>query len=366
MTKIRVLMISRTTLFSDPGGDTIQVKSTAKYLRELGVDVDIKLANETGIDYQSYDLLHLFNVIRPNDLLLHAAASGRPFVLSSIYVDYTEYERNSRNGIKGFLARMFNSFQIEYFKVIARALINGEKIVSARYLTMGHRKSMQWLLRNASCILPNSQNEMNRLEKDLKVSNRYRVVPNAIDRDRFRPVTVAGDRKGVLCVARIEGRKNQLSLIRAMQGLDIDLTIIGKASPNHQDYLRQCRESAAPNVQFLQQLPQEELRDHYSRAKVHVLPSWFETTGLSSLEAAYMGCNIVVTKKGDTEEYFNGFATYCEPADLNSIRSAVLHAYEQEYPEALRARIDNQFTWEETARITLEAYQDVLSKKRKN
>jgi glycosyltransferase involved in cell wall biosynthesis len=60
---------------------------------------------------------------------------------------------------------------------------------------------------------------------------------------------------------------------------------------------------------------------------VHVLASWFETTGLVSLEAAMMDCNVVVTKKGDTVEYFSDMAYYCEPDDINSIRNAIEKAY---------------------------------------
>ena len=43
--KINVLMIGRSTLDSSPGGDSVQLYSTAKYLKLLDVNVDIKLSN---------------------------------------------------------------------------------------------------------------------------------------------------------------------------------------------------------------------------------------------------------------------------------------------------------------------------------
>ncbi|MGC4059024.1 MAG: hypothetical protein QM743_13050 [Chitinophagaceae bacterium] len=55
----------------------------------------------------------------------------------------------------------------------------------------------------------------------------------------------------VMCVARIEGRKNQLNVIRALKGTDFQLYIVGKAAPNHQKYLEQCRQEAGPNVHFI-------------------------------------------------------------------------------------------------------------------
>jgi hypothetical protein len=63
---IKVLMISRATLFSSPGGDTVQVEETANYLRKIDVVADIKLSNEE-INFNGYDLVHFFNIIIPND-----------------------------------------------------------------------------------------------------------------------------------------------------------------------------------------------------------------------------------------------------------------------------------------------------------
>ncbi len=94
---------------------------------------------------------------------------------------------------------------------------------------------------------------------------------------------------------------------------------------------------------------------------MHVLPSWFETTGLSSLEAAAMGCNLVITRKGDTEEYFGDMAYYCEPDDISSIREAVLNAYSAPKNPKLKDHILENYTWNKTAEQTLNAYKTVLN-----
>ncbi|MEI6947310.1 glycosyltransferase family 4 protein [Paraflavisolibacter sp. H34] len=357
---MKVLMISRATLYSSPGGDTIQIESTAKYLRKLGVEVDIRLAHDVSIDYQAYDLLHLFNLIRPNDFVYHVKQSGKPFVLSTVYVDYSEYEKKNRQGFFGLMAKVLGKHKTEYVKVLARAILNGEKIVSPHYLFWGHKRSMKWLVKQASYLLPNSFSEMARVDRDLQVKKPFAVIPNAIDKEKFWSEKDPSKREGVICVARIEGLKNQLNLIRAMQGLDISLCLIGKVSPNHQSYYEQCIQAAGANVTFLDHISQQELKEIYRKAKVHVLPSWFETTGLSSLEAAFLGCNIVVTRKGDTEEYFGNYAFYCEPDDIDSIKKAVVRAYDLPYPAEFRDRIEKNYVWEVTAQKTLEAYKQVI------
>ena len=67
---MKVLFVSRATLFRDKGGDTIQLINTAFQLKRLGIEVDIKINNDM-IDYGQYDLIHFFNIIRPADILHH-------------------------------------------------------------------------------------------------------------------------------------------------------------------------------------------------------------------------------------------------------------------------------------------------------
>ena len=362
---VKILFISRATLYKDKGGDTVQLVNTARFLKTLGVDVTIRLCNEK-IDYSDYDLLHFFNIIRPADILTHVEKSGKPYVVSTIYVDYTEYEKKGRKGMAGLLFKTLSSDFIEYAKIMARFFTNGEKIISPGYVWLGQKKSVRKIIRAASMLLPNSTSEYNRLVSHYKVENRYTVIPNAIDPGLF---IMSSDRTKrmenlVICVGRIEGRKNQVNLIRALNNTKYHLVIIGSPSANQVKYYERCRRLAAGNIQFIHSLRQEELVHYYGRAKVHVLPSWFETTGLSSLEAAVMGCNIVITDKGDTREYFENDAYYCDPASAMSILEAVEKAANAGFSVHLRERILTQYTWPRAAKKTYEAYREILEDRR--
>src|SRR5690606_19648034 len=193
----------------------------------------------------------------------------------------------------------------------------------------------------------------------------YRVIPNGINISEVRAIYPDAPKyhNAVLCMARIEPIKNQLGLVRAMHGSGIPLFIHGKPSPNHAAYFEACRAAAAgdANIHIGSWLTAPELYAAYSAAKVHVLPSYFETTGLSSLEAAAMGCNIVVSPNGDTRDYFGDFAWYCDPSDPASIRAAVDAAYAAPFDERFRQLILNQFTWEKAAAVTKAAYEQVLA-----
>lgn len=358
---MKVLFIARSTLYKVRGGDTIQVLKTAEFLEKNNIQVAVRLTGEQ-IDYSGYDLLHFFNIIRPADILKHISASRKPYVISTIFVEYEEYERKVRGGITGRILNFFSPDLVEYLKVIARYVVNGEKIVSPAYLLLGQKRSIRKIIQQAALLLPNSENEYKRLYNKYKTGNKYKVIPNAIDPAIFSQAAlpVSRDNNLVICVGRIEGLKNQLNLVRALNNTKFRLIIIGNPGPNQLKYFEQCKHLAAPNISFIQGLTQEQLVPYYSQAKVHVLPSWFETTGLSSLEAAAMGCNIVITDKGDTREYFGSEAWYCDPISPASIFAAVEQAANAVSNQALAERIRKEYTWEVTARQTLNAYKEAL------
>lgn len=356
---LKVIMISRSSLYTVPGGDTVQVTETAKALRTLGLEVTIKLADEF-IDYNKFDLIHFFNIIRPNNISLHVKKSKLPYVISTIFVDYSEIEKSHRGFSFRLLSHTLGSDSLEYLKILARELLNGESVLDYSYYWKGHKKSVENLLNNASILLPNSHSEYERLKERYKFKNQYCVIPNAVSNDfHLNDQEEKVQRSGVLCIGRIEFIKNQLNLIKALRNTDISLKIIGKAAPNHHKYYQECKLQASENIQFLGQLSKEEIIQELKKAKVHVLPSFFETTGLSSLEAGALGCNIVITKKGDTEEYFKDLAYYCKPEDPTSIRESIQKALNAESNSELAKMIQEEYTWEKAAQKTLEAYQKI-------
>jgi len=356
---MKVLFISRSTLFTQRGGDTVQVENTAQQLSIAGIKVDVHIAGDK-IDYEQYDLIHFFNLTRPADILFHIARTNKPFVVSPILVDYAEYDKLHRPGLAGISFRFLSANGIEYIKTIARGIKANDTIKSFSYLLKGHRKSIITILKKTSMIISNSFMEYQQLVSSFSVAPEYFIAPNGIDSSLFQCHNIEKDPDLVICAARIEGIKNQLNLIKALNGTKYRLLIIGSPAVNQTDYYHQCKKLAAKNIEFIEHLPQNKLALFYQKAKVHVLPSWFETCGLSSLEAASMGCNIVVSNKGFVSEYFEDMAWYCDPASPASILKAVEDAAMNETKKDLQQKIVKNYTWKNAATKTAEAYHKVL------
>lgn len=356
---MKVAFITRSTLYTVPGGDTVQIMQTARHLAFMGIVTEIKLANE-HINYNSYDLLHFFNLCRPADILYHSHKTKKPFVISTILCNYSEYDQHHRTGL-GRLFKYLPADGVEYIKTIARYLLGRDELASFAYIWKGQRRSISDILSRAAMILPNSRSEYNRIIKEYPGDFKYMVIPNGTDEHLFKyDASVIKDERLVICVARIEGIKNQLNLIKALNNTPYRLLLIGAHAPNQVAYYQECRKTAASNITFINQVPQNELVKYYANAKVHVLPSWFETTGLSSIEAALMGCSLVISDKGDVREYFAGDAFYCDPAVPQSILAAIENAGKAPVNELLRDKILQKYTWKQAATQTLKAYQSVL------
>lgn len=172
------------------------------------------------------------------------------------------------------------------------------------------------LLQDCDLLLPNGQAEMEQIQGDFQVTTPYKVIPNGfpleylgIDETYFREQCPGLPEEFVLSVARISSRKNQKWLAQCCQELGLTLVLAGPI--NEPKYFEEVQ--AYPNVVYLGTIQGRLLASAYATAKVHAIPSWFETPGLSSLEAAACGAVVLSTDQGCTKEYFLDKAVYIDP-----------------------------------------------------
>ncbi|GBF32455.1 glycosyl transferase group 1 [Desulfocucumis palustris] len=333
--KLRVLFQTRPDYLKNIAGDSIQVIKTKEYLEKLGAEVTIS-ASPTNLSH--YDIIHLFNTTRvkeTHNFFKNAKKQNKPVVVSTIYWDFSEFCRcpDSPEGL-------YNNW------------VNSQAMRKA-------------IFRGANLLLPNSRAEAELIKSQTPGAAPCHVVPNGADQifalgdpDEF--YRLHGFRDFILCVARICPRKNQLGLAEALKGTGLVLVLAGPV--NDREYAARCR-SAYPGVLMLNQVEHRQLPGLYAAAMAHVLPSWFETPGLASLEAGLAGCRIVTTDRGTAGEYFGHLATYCDPGDTMSIRDAVIRALNlpDKQQNSLKYHISNNYLWQNAAMETLRGYETVLS-----
>jgi glycosyltransferase involved in cell wall biosynthesis len=375
---MRVLLQGRSarSIAVNAGGDQVKLEATARALRTT-MGVDAQISTETEPDLTSFDAVHLFGLVRPQETWLQARNAhrqGKPVFLSTVYCDMWEFERVARSGPVGWIARHSNREVIEALKAAGRGVNNREWSRGSLALFLrGFSRMQREVIALSSLLLPDSHSEWLRVANDLGLDpadDRVTVVPNGFDTEILNPLAAGQSppahltqfKDCVLCVARLEGRKNQPNLIEAVRGTDMTLVLAGKATANQGRYVQRVKGAAVSldNVHVLGEVTPEEKAYLYSLARVHVLPSWMETTGLSSLEAAVAGCSVVISPNGDTREYFGDDAEYCDPGSPPSIRNALLRARDRGPSAALAHRIRTEYTWEKSADATYKAYARLL------
>ncbi len=354
-----------------PSGEVIQVLKTKEYLERLGIGVEI--VDASSAEVRSCDVVHLFNLNKASEICPLAELAERaniPTVLSPIYWNLDEFE--SKVLVKALLKRRVLHLIVRSAErsAFVRRIVQGilsKQLKRARYGPL-YREQQQQCLEMMQMVLPNGYGEWHSLKRDLRTNGKYRIVPNAVD-TQIDPPDAAFLRKKyrlpdefILCAARIEYRKNQLGLIDALRNLGMPLVLAGQINPAEKSYWGKCLHVGNGFVQHLGHLPQHEVYGIMRLAKVHAVPSWFETPGLSNLEAAFNCCQVVTTERGTAKEYFGDMVNYCNPDDPDSIRDAVLHALTEPKDAArLKEHILRHYTWEKAAEATLEAYHQVLS-----
>lgn len=363
---MRALWLVRGNLETHPGGDTTQILQTKAALERLGVAVE--LSSNLSSKLKDYDIIHLFHLDRLWEHLpiCRCLRTARlPVVLTTIYWPTDEFDLRGRVGVQGWLARALGSEAWQTLRLLQRFGLHSLRrptLADCDRRLMSFERAARDLLDTVAVILPNSAAELRQIEERFGAGRPAVIVPNAADTSTFTPPPegTPSKRTGVLCVGRIEPRKNQLALLQALRDTDIPLTLVGQPGRFNRRYARRCRQAAGQNVRFLEQRSAAELCELYRRARVHACVSWYETPGLASLEAARCGCNLVVTPGGSTHEYFGNQAHYCKPDDRRSIRAAVEAALAAEPNPDLARRIARKFTWNAAAKNTLRGYQLAL------
>jgi glycosyltransferase involved in cell wall biosynthesis len=367
---MKILFCVRHNFYSSPGGAQIQILKTKEYLEHLDVKCDITLT-PYGIDYSKYDILHLTDLTWVHDNIVYLKEIDKhnflgKKILSTIYWPFDDF---ASNGAPFLYKLMFNIFGInglEFAKSFAKFAIRQETIY-LNGLKKSYIQNQIDIVNSVDWLLPNAESEMKALNNRLGMSQKnYSVANNAIDTKIFDEIIknekIIKDNNTITFVARIDSRKNQITFLKAMMHTDYTIKFIGNAGPNSKKYFEQLKKLAIKRgkVEFISHIPQKEVFRHMLSAKVNVLTSWIETPGLVSLEAAYAGCNIVVSDKGSVRDYFRNFAYYCNPKDEIDIQRQVDRAMKSSFNESVRKLIKEEYSWKNTAHQTYKAYNNIL------
>ena len=118
-------------------------------------------------------------------------------------------------------------------------------------------------------------------------------------------------------------------------------------------------------IQVTGHVPAEDLVGFYNLAELTVFPSYYESFGLTNVEANACGCPLITSKTGGSPEAAGEAAIYVDPLDVDNIADAISRVLRD--PELRKDLIAKgfrnikRFSWEKSARQTLETFAWLLN-----
>jgi len=373
---MKVLLWTRSDCFKSKGGDMVQVENTYLSLKKLGLDVDI--SDKNYLDLSSYDLVHLFQLDWTPETYLHAIQAKKKkkkIVLSPIHHNIDEVKKFDDEYVFGFrrLSKYLfpDQFQRDTLKNIYRSFNDRSKIIPTLYsVFLGLKKMNREVIKLSDYVLTQTELEAGDLKKAYEVDFKWEVVPNGVSENFTNPKVsknTLGIENYILCVGRIEPRKNNLAVISAVSALrkelnkEIKLVFVGRKSKKHLEYTRlfEAEVKSNPWITFLDYVSYDQMPTIYKNAKVCISASWFETTGLTLLESLFMNTNAVSSSER-AREILGDLISYCKAWDIESMKEALKVEFNKPRPK-LPKKFQMEYTWDNTAQKTLDVYRKLLN-----
>ncbi|MEG0542926.1 MAG: glycosyltransferase family 4 protein [Carnobacterium sp.] len=332
---MKIIFAIRNDYQSHFGGDVVQMLKTKEYLEKIG-NIEIVICNsvESIMENRDAEIMHIFNIQTLKESCMYMKAAKElnlKVALSTIYWDlsYSTYVQKTEKMKLEIPTKLGKNLTFSALKYLRKSKNDYS------YLSKGYFENSIYLINNADILLPNSEEELEQISKNFnlrldRLEDKTIVVPNAVDIDETSNSPYTGElpKNYVLEVARIEVIKNQINVVRALED-NPEIPIVFVGAEIESSYLTNLKKRALKrgNVYFLGRVPHEQLADIYRKAAVHILPSFRESPGLSSLEALQQKTNIVVSSK----EYcpidyykFNEVGSICNPFDRRSIKESIM------------------------------------------
>lgn len=206
------------------------------------------------------------------------------------------------------------------------------------------------------------------------------AIPLGVD-PAFRPINDAEIKrviaekydlpeKFILYVGLLEPRKNLPVLIRAYKRL-IDggeiykLVLVGRFGWMYEELLKQINNLDLEGmVHFTGYVSQEDLPLVYNLSSLFVYPTLYEGFGLPALEAMACGVPVITTDVSSLPEIVGEAGILVPVNDLEALHGAMIAVLGD---ENLRRKMITKgiqraakFTWEQTAKLTFQVYQQVM------
>jgi len=325
------------------------LEQESKRVKEYKIVID-------GVDFtktnlSKYDLVH-YTVFQPFFLTLPAKKPAKKVVVTIHDLIPLIYPKHYPSGIKG----RFRFFEQR------RRLRNVDAIIT---ISETSKKDICRFLK----INPDRVHVVHLAPKEIFKSK----VPDSMY--RYIESKYKLPKKFVLYVGDINYNKNIPGLIKAAKLSRIPLVIVGKNAlkieeltvsnhPEHAHLKEIVNDLGRKDIMRLGFVPDEDLAVIYKLATLYCQPSFYEGFGLVILEAQASGCPVVATHNQAHVEVGDEACLFTDSNDFKDLSNKITQMSENsEFRTELvekGQKNNSKYSWEKTAKGTLDVYKKVL------
>lgn len=386
----------------DVGGMNLYIRSIAGELGKLGVEVDIFARRHNT---EEPDVIRLNEKVR----LIHITA-GEPYDIPkmNVYGILPEFLANVRSFVEKDGAK-YDLLRSHYWTsaVSAEQLKNELKVSNVvTFHTLGEVKNRamgskeepplrtseeRGIIGTSDCIIASTQEEHDNLIKLYKCPpGKIRIIPGGVDLDLFRPIDKAEAKRELhleefghvlLFAGRIQPIKGLELLLHAIpylpDGRTVKLVVVGGNAGETDNEMRKMTSLSHQlgiehRVEFAGPVEHGKMPLYYNAADICVIPSYHESFGLVAVEALASGTPVVASKVG-------GLATIVKDGETGYLvdkqsagdfaRTMSVLIKENKTRESMARAARNSvlnYSWSNSAKNTLRAYEELTGKSAKD
>ncbi len=342
---MRVAVLSYPMLFQTAGGLRMKLGRTVDALQRRGVDA--RLIDPVRERLTDYDAVHVFAPYNGNHRIVQQAKTdGLPVVMSTILnPPFSRWDGLRARLVSHVVSRVTGWTMTTSYQQMADALELADHLVA-----------------------------LGRIERQMLIDGygvpaaKVSIVHNGIGAEFFTASPepfrrqFGIERPFVLHTGLIGDVKNQLGLVRALKGCDVDIVLIGWSGRETEGYLRQCLDEGGGRVRHLGELPHGELiASACAAASVVAIPSRHEGMPNSVLEALAANRPVVLTNNHTIDfELPPAVTAQVAPDDHGAIRDSVMRFLREPPPAGAARAVVSHLSWDAVAERLEGLYRQVL------
>jgi glycosyltransferase involved in cell wall biosynthesis len=200
----------------------------------------------------------------------------------------------------------------------------------------------------------------------LGIKQKVKIIPNFVDQNIFSPAFSKEKLFDILFIGRLSEQKNINSLIEAVDKSSLKILIIGNG-PLKQPLINKFG-NLEGRVEWIDNIPNEEIPKYMNQSKIFVLPSFYEGHPKVLIEAMSCGMTVIASNvQGNSEIINDGENGFLCDTSIVSIQETIIKVLKMSIKKLnminINARqfIKDNYSLDKIVTMEMQLYEDIMN-----